>query len=515
MKVSAIVPVYNPGSNIDECIASLLAQSLPASEYEAIFVDDGSTDGTPARLDELAERHPNVRVAHIPNSGWPGKPRNVGIEMARGEYVYFIDNDDWIGPEALERLYAMAVRDEADVVVGKVVGHGRQTSRPLFRSNRSGLGIETPLLLRMLTPHKLFRRAFLEQHGIRFPEGRVRLEDHLFVVHAFLHTNRVSILADYACYHWVLRGHEVNASSRRFDPAGYYQNLREVLDLVDEHVEPGKLHDRLYAHWYRTKMLSRLGGGRRDGAYGENLYGEIRRLALERFGEGPERHLSFPMRLRASLLRADRVDGLELLTQLEAGLRAQVSVLDVGFAGDNTLGIRLTARLDSRRVPLRYVRRGERVLLVLPGDLESALPDARLDATKPLGASKVDLLLRSAEHGEFLVAADSEVELPGPGGGAGADGEVEPVVETRAVIDPRTAAAGRALDDGDWEVLARVTVAGFQAVQAIRDPATRAPLVMRVDPGGRARLVRSPRAALKRRLAWPVARLRRILRHAR
>src|SRR4051812_43396765 len=77
MKVSAIVPVYNPGSDIDDCIRSLLDQSLRGDEYEVIFVDDGSTDETPARLDELAAQHENVRVEHIPNSGWPGKPRNV------------------------------------------------------------------------------------------------------------------------------------------------------------------------------------------------------------------------------------------------------------------------------------------------------------------------------------------------------------------------------------------------------------------------------------------------------
>ena len=81
-KVSVIVPVFDPGSDIDELIESLLGQTLPASELELIFVDDGSTDGTPARLDELAERHRHVRVQHIPNSGWPGKPRNLGLDMA-------------------------------------------------------------------------------------------------------------------------------------------------------------------------------------------------------------------------------------------------------------------------------------------------------------------------------------------------------------------------------------------------------------------------------------------------
>ena len=146
VKVSVIVPVYNPGSNIDQCISSLLGQSLPADEYEVIFVDDGSTDETPARLDELARTHENVRVEHIPNSGWPGRPRNIGIDLARGEFVYFVDNDDWLGSEALERLHAKALRDDSDIVIGKVVGHGKVVPRSLFRRNRSDATLEWPPL---------------------------------------------------------------------------------------------------------------------------------------------------------------------------------------------------------------------------------------------------------------------------------------------------------------------------------------------------------------------------------
>ncbi|MEA2468447.1 MAG: poly(ribitol-phosphate) beta-N-acetylglucosaminyltransferase, partial [Thermoleophilaceae bacterium] len=136
LKVSAIVPVYNPGEHIDRCIESLVGQSLPTDEYEVIFVDDGSTDGTGARLDALAAEHPHVRVEHIPNSGWPGKPRNVGIEMARGEFVYFVDNDDYVGRQALERLYDRALETGADVVMGKVVGRGKYVPRAIFRKNR-------------------------------------------------------------------------------------------------------------------------------------------------------------------------------------------------------------------------------------------------------------------------------------------------------------------------------------------------------------------------------------------
>src|SRR3954447_21364658 len=201
VKVSVVVPVYNPGEYIGPLLASLLAQSLPAGECELVFVDDGSTDGTAERLAALAAEHAHVRFAAIPRSGWPGRPRNVGIDLARGEYVFLADHDDRLGVEALERLYAMAVADDADVVIGKVVGHGKGVPRDVFRRNRHGLtAAEVPFSL--LAPHKLFRRAFLEEQGLRFPEERRRLEDHAFVVPAFFAARRISILADYPCYHW-------------------------------------------------------------------------------------------------------------------------------------------------------------------------------------------------------------------------------------------------------------------------------------------------------------------------
>ena len=167
VKVSVVVPVYNPGDHIDDCIASVLRQSLPASEMEVVFVDDGSTDGTGERLDRLAAEHPDVvRVKHIENSGWPGRPRNVGMDAARGEFVYFVDNDDWIEDEALERLHATAARTGADIVIGKVVGHGKPVPNDLFRCNRDDARLDRDPLLTLLTPHKLFRRAFLAERKV-------------------------------------------------------------------------------------------------------------------------------------------------------------------------------------------------------------------------------------------------------------------------------------------------------------------------------------------------------------
>src|SRR3954452_12220340 len=139
VEVSVVVPVYNPGEYIGALLDSLRGQSLPAGAWEVVFVDDGSTDGTPERLAALAAGHAHLSFAAIPRSGWPGLPRNTGIDLARGEYVFFADQDDWLDREALERLYAMAVDDDADIVIGKVVGHAKGVPRDVFRQNRHGL----------------------------------------------------------------------------------------------------------------------------------------------------------------------------------------------------------------------------------------------------------------------------------------------------------------------------------------------------------------------------------------
>jgi glycosyltransferase involved in cell wall biosynthesis len=523
VKVSVIVPVYNPGSNIDQCISSLLGQSLPDDEYEVIFVDDGSTDETPARLDELAEAHANVRVEHIPNSGWPGRPRNVGIDLAQGEYVYFVDNDDRLGKEALERLHAKAVRDDADIVIGKVVGHGKVVPRSLFRQNRRDMTVEWPSLLRLLTPHKLFRKSLLDEHGIRFPEGRRRLEDHVFTVHSYFHAERISVLATYPCYHWIHRADDVNASWRRLDPVGYFDNVREVLDLVEEHTEPGPLRDQMYMHWYRGKMLGRVGGGpfvRREPEYNRELHREIRRLALERYGPEVERRLPFNLRARSRLLRESTYESLGVLAAFENELRAEVVLRETGW-DDGILALELEARLVGATEQLVFRQGRDTIRWEPPAPLRAELPEDTLDVTEELERSQVQVLLRSKRtRAEFSVQARLEV-VPVS---AGEDRDVKsPVLVAVAEIDPRSAAAGSPLAPGDWEVHVLVDVADFTAVTEslrpkaearLRRPAPKT-LTLTVTTDGRL-MQRTPlKRELSRRLPGLVQRFRRFRRRGR
>ncbi len=488
LKVSVIVPVYNPGANIDECIDSLLGQSLPADEYELIFVDDGSTDETPARLDALAAVHPHVHVKHIPNSGWPGRPRNLGIEMARGEYVYFVDNDDWLGKDALRRLYDRAERDEADIVIGKVVGEGKFVARSMFKRDRRDVTLEWAPLVRLLTPHKLFRKSLLDEHGIRFPEGRRRLEDHVFTMHAYFHARGISVLAGYPCYHWVLREEDTNASSAELEPAGYYGNVREVLDLIDQHMEPGPLRDRVRAHWYRGKMLGRVGGRNfteRDPALRRPLYEEIRRLALERFGDEVDTYIAFNARVRSRLLRDGQYEALVALAEFEAGLRTEATVVELA-PDDEGVAMAIEARIAGDDGPLAFVREGELLRWAPPAALAEALPPEALVVGDDLEASYADVLVWSIRDGtEFLLRTETDTRLEPV---AGAEGQITPVLTARARLEPRVAVAKAKLRAGEWTVGVTASAAGFLPpgvpAQNGRRP-LRAPLALTVTGDGR------------------------------
>jgi glycosyltransferase involved in cell wall biosynthesis len=432
LKVSVVVAVHNTGEAIQTCVQSLLAQSMPAADYEAVFVDDGSTDGTGELLDELVARHPQLKVLHTQGSGGPGRPRNLGIDLARGEYIYFLDHDDRLAPEALERLYAMATRNDADIVIGKLVGHGRAIPVPLFRESRDQADILDDHLLTLLTPHKLFRAELLS--GLRFPEGKAWLEDHRFVVPAYFRAKVISVLADYACCHWVKRETGRNLSARPFRPHDYYQALREVLDVVDAHAGPGTERDRLYASWYARKMLRVLDLGRlvfglplRPVQY--HTYREVRRLCLERVPASVDEWLPPRLRQRSRALRSGGWPALLRSLRAEQGLGCEPSLDRVAWEGDE-LVVSVSGRLS------------------YPYDDSSGLP----------ADDRIDLYARNRDdHADFPLPSESSIQVTA--------GQAEFTCTAR--IDPRTAKLGSPLERGTWDLFVRSFWRGEQATRRL------------------------------------------------
>ena len=115
MKLSVIVPIYNVAPYLHRCVDSLLTQNLASSDFEIILVDDGSTDGCPAIVDEYAAQDANIVAVHQPNGGLSAA-RNTGIGMARGEFLLFVDSDDFLEPNVLGGLVEKMAADRLDVL---------------------------------------------------------------------------------------------------------------------------------------------------------------------------------------------------------------------------------------------------------------------------------------------------------------------------------------------------------------------------------------------------------------
>ncbi|WP_245180357.1 glycosyltransferase family 2 protein [Streptomyces montanisoli] len=454
VKVSVVVPVYNPGAAMDELIASLLRQSMPAGEWEAVFVDDGSTDGSGERLDRLAAEHPGyIRVEHIPNSGWPSRPRNIGIDLARGEYVQFADHDDWLGDEALLRMYAYGRENGADVVVGKMAGRGRNVPRELFRRDRPDAKLSKDPLIDSLTPHKMFRREFLLEHGLRFPEGKRRLEDHVFVTAAYFAAKRVSVLSDYVCYFHVALTDASNAGFKRFDPAGYFGNLREALDIVDAHTEPGALRDRLHRRWLRVEMLGRLTSAKHLAAPEEwrrAFFHEVRSVLVERFAPGVAAGMPAAQRAMVSLVEQDRFDAVRELALWESGVRAKATARVTG-PSEITVEGELSA---AGGAPMTFMAVDGKDVLTPPVD---GIPPAALDVTSRVKSARMDIVARRRGGGgeEFFLPGETTVtRVPTP------DGGFRLRHRTVAGLAPDTLNSGR--NAGRWELKARIASCGWQ-----------------------------------------------------
>ncbi|WP_375803503.1 glycosyltransferase family 2 protein [Streptomyces sp. A012304] len=308
--VSVIIGAYEAMPYLVECLASVEAQSIDPARLEVIAVDDGSTDGTGDCLEEFAARAPMaVTVIRQANSGGPSGPRNVGLAKATGRYVFFLDADDRLGPEALERMVAMADRNRTDVVLGRVEGINRKPPQSMWGKTLDRTDVFSSNIKFTLSAQKLFRREMLERHGMRFDESLWTGEDALFTMEAYLRADGVSVLADYTCYYLVGRtdGKHVTKSGSytlRFDSA------RALMELIARMLPPGAKRDVLMVRPFLVTLLPQFGP-----VFLANDE-EIRRTKLELarplmdayWTEGIAQRLKVHERLRLHLLAERRPD---------------------------------------------------------------------------------------------------------------------------------------------------------------------------------------------------------------
>ncbi|OIJ69463.1 glycosyltransferase family 2 protein [Streptomyces mangrovisoli] len=317
--VSVIIGAYDAMPYLAECLDSVTAQTIDPARVEVVAVDDGSTDGTGAFLDEFAARAPMpVTVIHQDNSGGPSGPRNIGLDKAAGRYVFFLDADDRLGPEALARMVAMADRNGTDVVLGRVEGVNRTAPKTMWGRNLERTDVFSSRIKFALSAQKLFRRALLDRHGMRFDESLWTGEDALFTMEAYLRADGVSVVADHTCYYLVGRddGKQVTKNGSytlRFDSA------RALAGLIADMVPPGERRDALMVRPFLITLLPQFGPRflKDDEAVRRHKF-ELARPLLEAYWT-PEaaRRLRVEERLRLHLVAAGRpellVDVLEFM----------------------------------------------------------------------------------------------------------------------------------------------------------------------------------------------------------
>ena len=222
-KVSIIVPVYNTEIYLRQCIDSLKEQTI--TDIEIIMVDDGSREECASLCDEIAKSDSRIKVIHKINEG-PGLARNAGLDVACGEYVGFLDSDDFMKPMMYESLYAAAVKHDADLVLSGVAFVGGNTfkdsgdySEKTYFENETVFGKDDmkTLLLGVVgaLPHEsddsrygvgvcknIFRRSLIAEKKIEFlSERKYMSEDALFTVDFIKQAEKaVGIPAVYYCY---------------------------------------------------------------------------------------------------------------------------------------------------------------------------------------------------------------------------------------------------------------------------------------------------------------------------
>lgn len=478
--VSIVIPAFDAGPEIEPCIRSLLELRFPTDRLEVVFVDDGSTDGTAERLDRLAGAVRHVRVIHIPASGGPGRPRNVGLAAARGEFVQFLDADDELLPDSIAALLGVARRNDSDVVLAKFASASMPRRQDLFTRSRARTTLAADLQIAdgSLGPCRFFRTAFLRDRGLAFPEDWRVMEDQAFMLEALTAARVISVYADATCYRFNRRPGDTNLTSQPLDPTSHASHLATLLAIVDARTAPGPLRDRLQRRLYRVEVLERVAGPTFLDATPAARAALVAALApiARSLPASTLEGTGALGRVRSRLLAEERVADIETLARREAGLEVRATAGRLAWDHGRLTGSYRAVLVGADGAPVALERRGGRTFLdpALTDDLvgpvevgdELGLLRGRASLIEPLTMS------------EWLLDGGSGLELArvGAGGGRAAAGDAGagaeatlPMLHGLLEIDPERVGPGRRpVEDGRWDLVVRWSGLGIRRTVGLR-----------------------------------------------
>lgn len=262
--LSIIIPVYQVEAYLRECLTSLIEQDIRANEYEIICIDDGSTDSCPMILDEYAGANEMVRVIHQVNSG-VSAARNLGLDIAKGEYVWFIDSDDLIAPGTLSELKAAASKNNCDRIAFNFYPFQEHFSEEERQKYLAGTLCASPKYKDANVWTSILKREVIIKNKLRFRNAS-HGEDSLFMFE-FLNVADSQVVLDKTVYYYRGRPQSATSASSAAHQWKKYQSYKNnalvMRDYWEKRLRPVKDPERCanlfmaflrYSIWEITDM---------------------------------------------------------------------------------------------------------------------------------------------------------------------------------------------------------------------------------------------------------------------
>lgn len=222
-KVSLIVPIYNSQNYLEKCIKSLLNQTL--KDIQIILINDGSTDNS----EKIIKSFDDERIVYISkNNEGIGKTRNLGIDKATGEFLAFVDSDDYLNEHFCEYMYQKAFNDDCDLVVCDFFEDRNTLVGIKFKDFKDTNLRETPELINNINLgpcNKLYKKSLFDDKSNRFEEN-LKYEDAPFVVKMLLSANKIGKVNDYLTYYVIHSNSETTIRDKRM------YDILEITDII-------------------------------------------------------------------------------------------------------------------------------------------------------------------------------------------------------------------------------------------------------------------------------------------
>lgn len=264
MRLSIIVPMYNCEKYISTCIDSLIDQDILSEEYEIIVINDGSTDNSEHIVDKYINNHKNIRIISVKNGG-QSRARNIGIDNAKGEYLFFVDSDDYIATNSLKNIIHKAIKYKLDMIffdLQQVYDERKkycEYDKDSILDIKSGIEYFGENNVNNGPWHYLISSKFIKKYGLKFIEGRF-CEDGMFLISSLFEADRVSYYnAD--VYRYVVRSNSTTTTKSKEHSLKMIDDFVFAIDYINDY------YKKAIKEQYSRDFINRLESRRNSYTY--------------------------------------------------------------------------------------------------------------------------------------------------------------------------------------------------------------------------------------------------------